>query len=208
MRTTARNNVSIVMHLIAAASLLGMLLMPNVTKAQQAQLCSICRNGPPSQFLAPDGSFDVEGNETAALEWQRANCLQPRCFTSVEDAEAWLTDPSMDAVYLNGSLVCRPGGNNCQGGPGSSAALDDPLGNASIPAIIGRFTNLLMGITGSVALLMFVWGGFRMVTSQGNDKVYAAGLNSMKWAGIGLVVIFASYAALTFILNVIGSSAA
>lgn len=103
--------------------------------------------------------------------------------------------------------VAGAGGSAGAGGTtGSTTKLDDPLGNADIPTVVGRFIDLLVGISGSLALLMFIWGGFQMVISQGNEKTYARGLNSVKWAGLGLVLLFVSYAILTFIFNALGAA--
>lgn len=85
--------------------------------------------------------------------------------------------------------------------------LYDPLGNVSIPTLVARATLGFMGLSGTAALLFFVYGGFQMITAAGNEKKYASGLNSLKWAVIGLFVIFGSYAILTAIFNALGSAA-
>jgi hypothetical protein len=73
-------------------------------------------------------------------------------------------------------------------------------GSSYIGSVIGR----VLGIIGAVALLMMVYGGLTMIMSGGNDKRIAAGKNIVTYTAIGLVIIFISYAAITFFLSTLG----
>lgn len=79
--------------------------------------------------------------------------------------------------------------------------LTNPLGITSIPELVGRIIKAALGIVGSIALLMFIYGGFTLLTSSGNDKMVQKGKNIIVWATIGLVVIFVSYVAVNFVIN-------
>ncbi len=83
--------------------------------------------------------------------------------------------------------------------------LDNPLGTAvSTPQIlIGRIITAVMGIVGSIALLMFVYGGLIWMTSSGNQEKVKKGRDIVLWSAIGLIVIFMSYALTRFVLSTI-----
>ena len=70
----------------------------------------------------------------------------------------------------------------------------DPLGaEGSISEIIARLIRAILGVSGSIALLMFVWGGFLWLTSAGETKRVTQGKETLKWASLGLVVILFAY---------------
>jgi len=80
-------------------------------------------------------------------------------------------------VKLNNPLTGKPG--DITGG---------------VPALIGQVINAVLGIVGSLALLMFVYGGLLWMTAGGKDERVTQGKNVLIWATLGMVVIFASYA--------------
>jgi hypothetical protein len=53
-----------------------------------------------------------------------------------------------------------------------------------------NIATLIVGITGSAALLMFVWGGFEMISSAGEPEKVKKGKTILTNAVIGLVIIF------------------
>jgi len=85
---------------------------------------------------------------------------------------------------------------SCTQSGGSS--FDNPLGNNSLSPnqLYGRLIFAFMGVTGSVALVVFVYGGFVWMTAAGNETKIKKGKDTLMWAVLGLFVIFASYAIL------------
>ncbi len=84
-------------------------------------------------------------------------------------------------------------------------SLTNPLGSGvTIQTLVGRATRGLMGLSGSFALLMFVYGSFVWVTSGGNMDKVKKGKQIFTWATIGLIVIFGSYAFLATFINAFG----
>ncbi len=78
----------------------------------------------------------------------------------------------------------------------------NPAVNVGSPQqFIGRIINSALGIVGSLALLMFIYGGFVWLTSAGSSDKVTKGKNILVWATIGLVVIFMSYGATKFVLD-------
>lgn len=84
--------------------------------------------------------------------------------------------------------------------------LDNPLGKTTeISTIVGKAIGSAMGIMGSLALVVFVYGGFRWLTAAGNSESIEAGTGAMVWATIGIFIIFSSYAILQLVFNAIGA---
>jgi hypothetical protein len=75
-----------------------------------------------------------------------------------------------------------------------AVALPNPLGSVNtVPELINRAIIAILGIVGALALLMFVWGGLLWMTSGGNSDQVKKGRETLVWASIGLLIIFASY---------------
>jgi len=89
----------------------------------------------------------------------------------------------------------------------SDVQLQPPFGQRGetgvgfIQEIIGVVINWALGIVGSIALLMFVIGGFIWLTSAGNPDKIKRGRDIIVWSVIGLAAIFASYAISRVILE-------
>ncbi|TAL50730.1 hypothetical protein EPN81_01985 [Patescibacteria group bacterium] len=87
----------------------------------------------------------------------------------------------------------------------SAAVLTNPLETTNINEVIGRLIQTVLGITGSVALLMFVYGGFLWLISAGVPDNVKKGKEVMKWASLGLVVIVGAYAIVKAIVSALES---
>lgn len=74
-----------------------------------------------------------------------------------------------------------------------AVALTNPLGETDVRQIFGRVISAVLSIVGSVALLMFVYGGVLWLTSRGDAKQIQKGKDTLTWATLGIVIIFASY---------------
>ena len=82
------------------------------------------------------------------------------------------------------------------------ATLTNPLGKTTdVPTIIGNVIKGVIGIVGSLALLMFVYGGLLWMTSMGNQEKVDQGRKILIWATAGLVVIFSSYVLVSFTIK-------
>ncbi len=84
--------------------------------------------------------------------------------------------------------------------------LENPIGvgqqgTTSATAIIGIVIKSALGIIGALTLLMLVWGGFEWLTSAGNPEKVKSGTQTMVWAIIGVVLVFASYLLLSTFTN-------
>ncbi|MFA6410632.1 MAG: pilin [Candidatus Buchananbacteria bacterium] len=87
---------------------------------------------------------------------------------------------------------------------GSDATgIKNPIGIDDPREVIGNIIKALLGIVGSLALGVFILGGFYWVTSAGSEEKVKKGKDMVMWASLGLAVIFASYALVTFVISAI-----
>ncbi len=85
--------------------------------------------------------------------------------------------------------------------PGSTK-LTNPLGEGTtVEQLLGRAIQIITGVSGSVALLMFVYGGFTWMTSQGSSEKVKKGKQIFITATLGLIIIFGSYAMVNIVLS-------
>lgn len=77
-------------------------------------------------------------------------------------------------------------------------------GNYELDDLVGvgvNVSNLILGIVGSLALLMFVIGGFLMLISAGNSEKVSKAKNILIAAVIGLALVFTSYLIINFVMD-------
>lgn len=86
----------------------------------------------------------------------------------------------------------------------STPTLRNPLGSIDSPQqLIGKIINNVLGVVGSLALLMFVYGGLTWMASSGNPEKVKKGRDILVWAAIGLVVVFSAYTLTRFVIGTI-----
>lgn len=74
----------------------------------------------------------------------------------------------------------------------------------TVPIDPGGFVNVILnysvGIGGGLALILIIWGGFRIVTSNGNPEEVKKGKEIITYAIVGLILILFA----VVITNVVG----
>lgn len=75
---------------------------------------------------------------------------------------------------------------------------------ADIFVVGNTVVELILGLSGSVMLLMMVYGGFLFLTSSGNSSQIDKGKKAMLGAIIGVVIVFTAYTVVQFILGALG----
>ena len=104
-----------------------------------------------------------------------------------------------------GDAAAAPCGASDPSAP--TQTLSDPFCGASIQILLGRAIQIITGVSGSLALLMFVYGGFTWVTSQGSSDKIKKGKQIFTTATLGLIIIFGSYALLTIVFKALSGGA-
>ncbi len=87
--------------------------------------------------------------------------------------------------------------------PVVAAGLSNPLGTTDLNEVFARLIKAVLGVSGGLALLMFIWGGFLFLTAGGNDGRIKKGKETLTWAIIGIVVILAAYILVSALINVL-----
>ena len=110
--------------------------------------------------------------------------------------------------YVNAEATGK--GNSDATNPDTSSSavpLDNPLGQGKtdIPTLLGNVINAIMGVIGSLALVMFIYGGIIWMLSAGNQEQVTKGKNILIWAAVGLFIIFSSYALVKLVLTAMTS---
>jgi hypothetical protein len=82
----------------------------------------------------------------------------------------------------------------------AGVALPNPLGTTDVRVIIGRIIGVLTGASGSIALLMFIYGGFLWLTSMGNPERIKKGKEILIWSTLGMIIMFGAYIIVRYIL--------
>jgi hypothetical protein len=76
----------------------------------------------------------------------------------------------------------------------------------SINNIVHTIVNLLSAVVGIVAVIMIIVGGFRYITSGGNDTSVTAAKNTILYAIIGLVIVALAQVLVRFTLSKLTNS--
>ncbi len=165
---------------------------------------------PRAQVRVPASGCIEVGAESAAGECECCNGSPPGEYDTAEEC-------ANNCAALGGlrSFNGDTSGSSCTEQPNQEGAvpptiqqLENPLGTTDVSELIGRVIKALLGIVGSIGLLMFVYGGFTWMTAGGNEKRVEQGKQILTWAVIGLVTIFSAYAILSFIIDKLTNVAA
>ena len=90
---------------------------------------------------------------------------------------------------------------------GGQNQLQDPLTTGSssgvngIYIVIGRVVKYLLGTAGSVALLMFVWGGFQYLWSAGDANKIKKGKDTLINAALGIVILLTAFTIINTLIS-------
>ncbi len=82
-----------------------------------------------------------------------------------------------------------------------TVSLTNPIGSSDVPTLIGKIISAVLGVIGSIALLMVIYGGFTWMLAAGSSEKIKKGRDIIVWAILGLVVIFTSYALVRFVIT-------
>lgn len=80
-------------------------------------------------------------------------------------------------------------------------------GTYELNDMVGIFANssqIILGVIGSITLLMFVYGGVMFLISGGSSEKVTKAKGILTAAVIGLIIVFSSYLIIKFVLGAMG----
>jgi len=118
---------------------------------------------------------------------------------STTPAAATSTAPAATASQQEGFIPQKPDTYN---GPLPPCAFDGTCRDVNdLLTLLINWGQRIFGLIGSIALVMFVIGGFTMIFSAGNAEKVKKGRDTLVAAVIGLTIAFSAYLLINFILN-------
>ena len=185
-------------------------------KAVLVGLALILAGGLGLSVLAPAVIGSGFGASPVLADTDECTAKQGTCKTKCGDNEQDIG--KIEPCFLKkGETCCVPksgadtgaaaGGTTTAGGQTSKKiSTPTPIGNVDPNTVIGRVIKGFVGAVGVVALIMFIYAGFLMMTAGGNAQQVDKGKKTMIWATIGLIGVFLSYAAVEAVLKTLGAS--
>lgn len=77
----------------------------------------------------------------------------------------------------------------------AQVTLTNPLGESDPRVLIARIISGALSVTGSIALLMFVYGGLIWLVSMGKPDMIKKGKDILIWSVLGIIAITLAYVA-------------
>ena len=143
------------------------------------------------------GAFGVFQTPSVAAQTAPAPAQNPTA--GYDDIVGTGSSRSVGLIFAN---ICS-GPRPVAGQPGGEACACRDEGRCSLDNVMQVFVNitvLILGVSGSVVLLMFVYGGFVWVTSRGDAKAIERGKDTINHAFIGFAIIILSYSLINFLI--------
>ncbi len=75
------------------------------------------------------------------------------------------------------------------------------LGTKDIRESVMNIINVMLGFVGILAIVIILWGGFRWLTSGGNEEKIGEAKKVLTSGIIGLIIIFTAYALANFVIT-------
>ena len=140
------------------------------------------------------GCYPVAAGQKCKIDEKQyeAPSCQLLSQTIIEDYTKKIKAPTVEVKI---ETPVQPQGKNCKDPGGCDVELADPLQSniTDVKQFIPITIKTIFGLLGALTLLMLVWGGFQWLTSAGNSEKVSEGTETMKWAILGVVLVFASY---------------
>ena len=84
---------------------------------------------------------------------------------------------------------------------GSNISCSDPTAENKVQNILTLVLNIFSVVVGIIAVIMIIVGGFKYITSGGNDSNVASAKNTILYAVIGLIIVALAQIIVHFVLS-------
>lgn len=78
--------------------------------------------------------------------------------------------------------------------------------SSNVYDLVQKIINALLGVVGTVAVVMIIIGGIRLTTSGGSPDAVKVAKNTILYAVIGLVVSFSGWAVVNYVIEALNKS--
>ena len=102
------------------------------------------------------------------------------------------------ADTIGSALTC--GTDLSQTGTGCAPAASTQSGTSGVGTLITEVITVFSWLVGGISVIMIIYGGFRYVTSGGNDASVSGAKNTIIYALIGLVIVALAQVIVHFVL--------
>jgi len=75
------------------------------------------------------------------------------------------------------------------------------LGTQDLTVTVANIIQVIIGFLGVIAIIIILVGGFKWMTSAGNEEKVGEAKKLLSAGIIGLIIILAAYAITTFVIN-------
>ncbi|USN53416.1 MAG: hypothetical protein H6760_04655 [Candidatus Nomurabacteria bacterium] len=86
---------------------------------------------------------------------------------------------------------------------GSAVAIPNPISCGNLICLFVNLMRLILAGLGVFGMVMFIWGGFLMLTSAGNADRIQKGKETLVWSILGILVILGSWILLKSVIDAI-----
>ena len=87
--------------------------------------------------------------------------------------------------------------------PGGTAELKNPIGIDNLEDLANKIGGVLVDLAIPIAVIMIIWSGVQFLIAAGNSEMITKAKNTLKWAIIGLAVIFIGKGFITLIQDIL-----
>lgn len=108
---------------------------------------------------------------------------------------------SADSIQNEVSCGSFSGSNTANTFGGSCSSTVSSTGLTGVGNLISEVITTFSWIVGGISVIMIIYGGFRYVTSGGNDASVSGAKNTIVYALIGLVIVALAQLIVHFVLS-------
>lgn len=103
-----------------------------------------------------------------------------------------------------GKVPNKPIKSSCKGGVCPKTGKPCDYAVEDFKSLIANIANYILGITGSVVLALFIYGGFLLLYSQGERGAVEKGKHIIVGSAVGLLLIFGAVTIVRVVLKTLG----
>ncbi len=96
------------------------------------------------------------------------------------------------------------GGNTGGGSDTTTISFPSPIGCADLLCVVQRVISLLYWVAIPVAVIMILYGGFKIMLAGGDPKKFSDGKKIILYAVIGLAIVLVSGGVVAIVKSVLG----